>query len=166
MKHPDAAAILGLSGTITPELVQEAWKAAAKKFHPDLNPAGAEMMKVVNAARDALDGFTGDLEPGDAKGYAEALAEALNAIIDLPGLDIEICGAWAWISGDTKTHKEALKAAGCRWAPVKKLWYYRPEGWKGSKFSDGEETLDNIRDKYGSSKPFRGRSRASISAEA
>lgn len=161
MKHSDAAAVLGLSGAITPELVHAAWIAAAKKYHPDVNPAGADLMKVVNAARDALEGFTGDVDPGDAAGYGDALAEALAAIVDLPGLSIEICGAWAWIGGDTRTHKDALKAAGCRWAPAKKLWYYRPDGWRCYK-RGGENSMDEIREKYGSSRPFTGRRRPTL----
>ncbi|MBI1214112.1 MAG: J domain-containing protein [Alphaproteobacteria bacterium] len=166
MKVSDAAAVLGLSGTITPEMVNEAWKRAAKIYHPDVNPAGGVMMKVVNAARDALEGFSGDVDPGEAKGYAEALSEALNALLDLPGLSIEICGSWAWITGDTKTHKEALKAAGCRWAPKKEAWYLRPDGWRPSR-NRREHSMEEIRNTYGSSKPFAGKRRAALqTAEA
>ena len=166
MKHSDAAAVLGLSGTITPEMVQDAWKAAAKKYHPDVNPAGADMMKVVNAARDALDGFSGNVDPGEAQGYAEALSEALNALLDLPGLSIEICGSWAWITGDTRTHKEALKTAGCRWAPKKEAWYLRPDGWRPSR-NRREHSMDEIRETYGSSRPFTSKRRGALtSAEA
>ncbi len=28
-----------------------------------------------------------------------------------------------WIGGETKPHKDKLKAAGCKWAPKKKMWY-------------------------------------------
>lgn len=28
-----------------------------------------------------------------------------------------------WVGGETKPHKDALKAAGCKWAPKKKMWY-------------------------------------------
>jgi hypothetical protein len=161
MKHSDAAAVLGLSGAITPETVHAAWLAMAKKYHPDVNPAGAEMMKVINAARDALDGFAGTIDAGEAAGYGDALAAALAAIIGLPGLSIEICGAWAWISGNTRVHREALKAAGCRWAPAKQLWYYRPAGWRACK-RGAECSMDDIRAKYGSARPYAGNRRAAI----
>ncbi len=62
MKISDAAQILEISGTVTPEIVQAAYRAAAKKYHPDLNPAGAEMMKIVNAANDVLKDYTGEIE--------------------------------------------------------------------------------------------------------
>ena len=41
----DAAKLLGLSGKITSEQVKEAYHKACKKYHPDVNPAGEEMMK-------------------------------------------------------------------------------------------------------------------------
>lgn len=32
--------------------------------------------------------------------------------------------AWYWVSGDTKPHKEALKAAGGRWSSKRSAWYF------------------------------------------
>lgn len=48
MTPKDAAAILSIAGDITTELVKGAYRRAASKFHPDKNPAGTEMMKLVN----------------------------------------------------------------------------------------------------------------------
>lgn len=42
--------------------------------------------------------------------YNPAADVVLNAIIGL-GLEIEICDAWIWVSGNTEAHKETLKAA-------------------------------------------------------
>ena len=44
MKYSDAAMIFGLSGHVTPDDVNRAYREAAKRYHPDINPAGAEMM--------------------------------------------------------------------------------------------------------------------------
>jgi hypothetical protein len=54
-----------------------------------------------------------------------------------------------WISGDTRKHKDTLKAAGCRWASKKFRWYWRPEqeNFKRTKNLD----MFEIRLKYGSS---------------
>lgn len=162
MKHSDAAMILDLSGEITPEAAKRAYRVAAKTYHPDLNPAGAEMMKIVNAAFDVLKDYTGRIDPeeghGPQQGYSGAVNEALNAVFDLSGLEIEICGAWVWLGGDTRTHKDALKAAGYRYAGKKKMWYFRPENWRSS--SRGTYSIDDIRSTYGSNKPIRGRRRA------
>lgn len=38
MKQSDAANILGLQDEITPEITKKAYRDAAKKYHPDINP--------------------------------------------------------------------------------------------------------------------------------
>lgn len=147
MKQSDALDILDLSGNITPELIAAAYRRAAMKYHPDRNPAGLIMMQAVNAARDALEDFTGNHDP-QAPNYGADLNDAINAIISCSGLNIEICGAWIWVDGDTKTHKEILKGAGFKWASKKKKWNYRPAGWRSS--SRGRFSMDEIRERHGS----------------
>src|SRR6266849_5650122 len=155
MKLSDAAQILGLSGAITPEAVKRAYRAAALKYHTDHNPAGAEMMKLINAAYETLKDCAGSVETAaaDVKGrtYPEAVNEALNAIIGLAGLDIEICGAWVWVGGNTYPHRTALKAAGFYFAGQKKRWYFQPEDWRST--SRGTTSMDDIRNRYGSVRP-------------
>lgn len=154
MKISDALAILDLESGATEEEVRAAFKKAAKKYHPDINPAGAEMMKLVNAAFDALkDGADTTTQEDVQTGYGDELNAALMAIIDLPGLDIEICGSWIWVSGATRPHKDALKAAKFRWASAKKKWNFRPAGWKSK--SRGRTSMEDIRTKYGSARPVR-----------
>ena len=156
MKSSDAAKILELSGEITPELVKAAYKRAALKYHPDRNPAGEEMMKMINAAEEILKDSSGNLTEEEScieDGYPEAVFNALQKIISLPGLDIEICGSWVWVDGATFPHKAELKEAGFKFAPKKKRWYFRPEDWKSR--SRGALAMDEIREKYGSSRPDR-----------
>jgi curved DNA-binding protein CbpA len=80
MTLSDAAKILCLSGAITPKDVKKAYRAAALKYHPDKNPAGEEMMKLINEAFDVLKSFEGELEQQSDDDYSEALNDALNAI--------------------------------------------------------------------------------------
>ncbi len=146
--------ILGLSGEIDSAAVKAAYHAAALKYHPDRNPAGAEMMIIVNAAYEVLKDFAGVVVAAAQDGeftYPEAVNAALNAIVALVGLNIEVCGAWVWVAGNTYLHRAALKAAGFRYASKKQRWYFRPEGWKSA--SRGKFSMDDIRDKYGSSEP-------------
>ena len=152
MTIQDAIKILQLSGSVTPELVKKAYRKASSKYHPDRNPAGAEMMKAVNAAFETLKDYTGQVEEGTQEDYGDELNEALNAIIDLPGIDIEICGAWVWVTGNTRPHKDALgkNGAGFYFASKKKAWYYRPQDWKSA--SRGNWSLDRIREEHGSQK--------------
>ncbi len=146
----DAAKILGLSGEITPELAKQAHRKACKKYHPDINPAGEEMMKLVNEAYSILQDFTGNVREQQTE-YGEQLNDALNAILNLSGLFIEICGAWIWVSGNTIAHKNILKASGFKWAHKKKAWYFRPEQYRSK--GRGQSSMDDIREKYGSNRP-------------
>lgn len=151
LSHKDALSILGLSGNPAFEDVKTAYRKACSHYHPDRNPAGLEMMKLVNAAWQALSdyvpGIIADSEP-EALNLGEEMNTALNAIIHL-GLTIEICGAWIWVSGDTREHKELLKASGYRWAPKKLMWHWRPADSKRS-WGRGQYCMDEIRLKHGS----------------
>lgn len=135
---------------ITLEDIKKAYRQAASKYHPDHNPAGIEMMKLVNAAYEALK------EAGEeqlnqfgqaSRDYGAVFNAALNAILGL-GLEIEICGAWIWVSGDTKPHKEALKDAHYLWSPKKCRWYFRPENHKSRNRHTWD--MDKIRSIHGS----------------
>jgi len=168
MKPADAMQFLGLTGEITETALKAAFRAAAKKYHPDVNPAGAEMMKAVNDAFDTLKPLIGEtIQPTETTAshtYPEALNEALNAIIGLAGLSIEICGNWAWVTGETYPHREPLKAAGFKFAGKKKAWHFRPEEWKSA--SRGSVSMDTIRETYGSTRVKTGQGRALPRASA
>tara|TARA_R110001592_G_scaffold49685_1_gene154644 strand:- start:1915 stop:2403 length:489 start_codon:yes stop_codon:yes gene_type:complete len=148
----DAAKILGLTGTLNPQDTKTAYHAACKKYHPDINPVGEEMMKIINDAYDALKEYAGEMK-SEQTDYGDMLNDALNTISGLPALVIEICGSWVWITGETREHKDMLKEAGFKWAAKKKAWYFRPEEF--SSRSKGTKSLEEIRAKYGSQKPHR-----------
>ena len=156
----DAAKILGLSGNITPEIAKDAYRTACKKYHPDINPAGEEIMKFINMSYSVLQDFSGDVKEQETE-YGEQLNNALNAVLNLSGLLIEICGAWVWVSGDTKAHKEALKEAGYKWANKKKSWYFRPAQYRSR--ARGQSSMEEIRVKYGTTRPQKSpRNRLSV----
>lgn len=148
----DAAKILGLTGTLNPQNTKTAYHAACKKYHPDINPVGEEMMKIINDAYDALKEYAGEMK-SEQTDYGDMLNDALNAISGLPALVIEICGSWVWITGETREYKDMLKEAGFKWAAKKKAWYFRPEEF--SSRSKGTKSLEEIRAKYGSQRPHR-----------
>jgi len=72
----DAAKILGLSGEITPEQSKAAYRDACKKYHPDVNPAGENMMKIVNQAYDALKKYSGQIKEDQQTDYGDLLNDA------------------------------------------------------------------------------------------
>lgn len=147
----DALSILNIQpSNLTIEDIKIAFRRAAAKYHPDHNPAGLEMMKMVNVAYDTLKEL--DLTKinhttPNTSDYGDAINNALNAIINL-GLEIELCGAWVWVSGDTKPHKDTLKAAGFFWSPKKFCWYFRPADYKSHNRSSW--SMNRIREIYGS----------------
>lgn len=148
----DAAKVLGLTGDIAPEDVKRAYREASKKYHPDINPAGEDMMKIINQAFDAIKDYAGEIKDQQTN-YGEKLNDALNAIFGLSGLVIEVCGSWVWVTGNTREHKDAFKESGFKWASKKKAWYFRPEEYRSR--SKGNKSLDEIREKYGSCRPAR-----------
>ena len=79
----------------------------------------------------------------------EEFINIINALIKFPGIIVELCGSWLWISGDTRPVKDDLKAAGCRWSNNKKMWYWH-HAENGSMYHKGTKTIGEIRMKYGS----------------
>jgi curved DNA-binding protein CbpA len=152
MKIQDALNLLNLTGTVSKSDIKKAYRTASLKYHPDRNPAGKEMMQAINEAYEALKDLEEVEANEDAAAYdfAEQLSEALNMVINLAGLEIEVCGNWVWLSGDTKTHKEEIKAAGFKWAKKKVMWYFRPDDYKSS--ARGGWSIDKIRELHGSTK--------------
>jgi len=163
MNTNDALNLLSLTSPSSQAEIKKAFKAASLKFHPDRNPAGAQMMITIYAAYEALKVLGENVETkGDftQSNYAEELNEILNKLLALDGLIIEICSAWIWISGDTMKHKKALGKDGlkCFWSNPKKMWYYRPAEYKSS--SRKSSSMDSIRETYGSTTQFQTTRRA------
>lgn len=154
MNLKDALNLLGITGEdIQFDQCKTAYRKACSKYHPDRNPGGLEMMKAINAAWDYLQTLdwnrpVNNAESQDAN-YGDALMAFINAVVNLPGIVIEVCGSWVWLSGDTKPHKDAIKEAGGKWASKKMQWYFRPEGYR--RMGRGEWSMDQIRYTYGSS---------------
>lgn len=155
MKTIDALNILSIAEKeITQDQVKSAYRKASKTYHPDINPAGLAMMQAVNEAYEKLMDERFPILVADSEitsNYGEILNTALNAIIGCVGLTIEICGAWIWVSGETKNNKDILKSSGFMWSNQKEMWYFRPQSQK-KRFYRGQSSIDEIRVKYGSEK--------------
>lgn len=157
MNKYDALKVLGITETtITEEVVKTAYRATSLKFHPDRNPAGNEMMILINEAKEALKDEVYPFEFKNEEGYnyGEEINEALNKIINLQGINIEICGAWVWVSGNTKDHWPVMKEAGFLFSPPKKMVYFRPQYAKTRGYRKNTDglSIDEIRAKYKSEK--------------
>lgn len=133
------------------EELRTAYRALLKKFHPD-NGGSEEATKEINVEYEKLFQILKNQSGSDQEEAKynteedESLRDALNSIINL-NVDIEICGSWIWVSGNTYPVKESLKAAGFKFSKNKKAWYWHTGEYtrRGKKVS-----LDYIRTKYGS----------------
>lgn len=155
MKTIDALNILSITEKeVSQDQVKSAYRKACKIYHPDINPAGLAMMQAVNEAYESLMQEMFPIITSDSdiiSNYGEILNTALNAIINCIGLTIEVCGAWIWVSGETKSNKTTLKSAGFMWSNQKEMWYFRPLSQK-KRYYRGQSSIDEIRVKYGSEK--------------
>lgn len=149
MNNLDAAKVLNITGELNPKIIKIAYKKASSKYHPDKG-GSVEMMQIVNEAYSVLKDFEGVLDvSSDQLNYGDEINAALLKIIHLS--EIDVCGAWVWVTGDTKQHSKILgrkeDGAGFYWANKKKAWYYRPSDWKSS--SRGQMSLDEIKTTHG-----------------
>lgn len=133
--------------------LKSAYRKAVKQFHPDCGGSTADMQRI-NADHGSR--FE-ELKRGYNETHAdrpctetpEEFREIIEALLKLDGLEVELCGCWLWIGGNTREHKEELKTAGCRWSNNKKMWYWHHVE-EGSKWHRGKRTMSEIRTKYGS----------------
>lgn len=148
----------------TMEELKKAYKAACLACHPDKGGSAEEFKKMTAAHNqraaeiakgEAAQGLNRNKKAdGSFKTFTEILqeqaefTEILTILMTLKGLEIELCGSWLWIGGETKAVKDTLKAAGCKWAAKKKLWYWHAGEWV--KKTHKTLSMDEIRDLHGS----------------
>ena len=136
------------------------YRRLAMQYHPDRG-GSTEIMQQINSEYERLHERLKAQHNAEADEYhqttetAAEFIEIINALIKLSGLVVELCGSWLWIGGETKAHKDELKAMGCRWSQKKGLWYWRHEE-DGHRWYKGKKSMEEIRSKYGS-QVFEGR---------
>jgi len=150
MNIEQALNVLRPSGNTLDEL-KSAYRQACKKYHPDVNPNGLELMKVINLAYDFLkknlNKWNHSQQTND-KGIDEVLQDIFDKIKHFVNVKSEVCGSWLWLSGQTWRYKKELKELGFKWAPKKHQWYYRQGDYK--KLSRHAWSMDEIRFRFGS----------------
>lgn len=135
--------------------VKSLYRTLAKQFHPDKGGDLATMQAINNeyafAVRHIANGM--DLNSEEIENEilnAEQYKNAINAIINLEGINIEICGGWIWVTGNTYIHKSIFKENGFFFASKKVAWYFRSVEYKTA--NRKTLSLDAIRTKYGTQK--------------
>jgi hypothetical protein len=83
---------------------------------------------------------------------AELYKNVVNAIINVPGITIELCGGWLWVTpvvdAEFWTLWPTMKAAGLWFAKVKRKYYFRSVEYATG--AHKTRSMDEIRTKYGS----------------
>ena len=135
--------------------LKKQYKKLALELHPDRGGNESEFKEMANE----YSGHLSDLlhgEFGNAAKIAyeemidEQMRDALNKIISLQGLIIEIVGSWIWLTGNTFFNKAEIKGAGFKFAGKKKAWYFSPADYR--KKTAKKYDLDEIKDIYGTVK--------------
>lgn len=140
-----------VKGLTDVDSLKKAYFKLAKVYHPDAGGTKEQFQKL----QKEYDGLFKTIMSGSnlsASDIAneieldENLRQAVDAIIGIPQLNVELIGKWIWVSGNTYPIRNELKNAGFMFAPVKKMWYYKGIESAGR----GKLTIDEIRKKYGS----------------
>jgi len=145
------------------ESLKAEYKRLALKYHPDMPTGNLEIMQLVNAEYDRLFAILKDVHSKkDGTTYqatgawttsesASAFRDIIDKLIKMQGIQIELCGSWLWMTGETMQYKEQLKALGCLWSANKKAWYYNGSPIKDKRRSH-YKNMEEIRNAWGTEK--------------
>lgn len=141
-------------GCETMDELKAAYKKLAKRWHPDLPGGVLEAMQEINAEYDRLAAILpkvnakGERYQPQTREAPEAFRAAVVAVQAIPGILVELCGEWLWITGNTREHRETFKAAGYKWSQNKAAWYWHEGEYRRS--GKKKYSMDDIRRRYGS----------------
>ena len=121
------------------EELKKQYHKLAIKHHPDRGGNVADM-QAINAEYDTLfarlknihqtaDGNTYEAKT-DSRETANDFKEVITHLIILEGIQIEVCGSWLWVTGNTYSHKDTLKSLKFRYSKSKCAWYYHNDGYR------------------------------------
>lgn len=137
---------------LTVDEVKKRYRLLAFEHHPDRGGDHATMQRINAEYHDALKRcHLQSAHTEDGKEYTyrydesieESVITVISQLLSLKMDDVKILliGTWVWVTGETKLHKDALKAIGCRWHSIRACWYYTAKPYKGFHSKGGLESL-------------------------
>jgi len=137
-------------GVNTLEELKNRYRKLAKEYHPDMGGSHEDMVQINNEFEYLFDRVGKTKQEENSSETAAEYMEIVKNIIHLPDIEIELCGTWLWVTGNTYPVKDELKAAGFKFAGKKKAWYWHSGDYK--KRSRKKLSMNEIRSLYGSQK--------------
>ena len=131
-QNKDYYGTLGVKSTATPEEIRKAFRKAARKYHPDVNPGdkkSEEKFKEISEANDILSdekkrkvydqvGFYSDqIDPNQAEAYAYTRANGGRAPVDFGGFDFS-----GFQSGPGQAPGQQAGAGSSSWGSFKDIF--------------------------------------------
>lgn len=145
--------------------IKKMYYKLAKQYHPDcggsvedmqqLNAEYNELLKHHQNYRRAANGSTYEKEPEKPEQAGE-FAALIDALIHMQGVEVDLVGSWIWAYGETKAHKDELKALGMRWNNKRGKWYKAPTNERKKRHTMSKLSYEELCDKYGAEN-FRNR---------
>ena len=142
----------------TAEDLKKEYRKVAAKLHPDNNPGKdttkdfqemqAEFQQTFDRLKNVHVNADGEQYEKETTETAGEFMDLINKLLSFPGVEVELCGSWIWVSGNTKECKEDLKNLGFKWSKNKTAWYYHREPYY--KRNKRSLSMDEIRNMYGS----------------
>lgn len=143
-------------GIDTMEELKRAYRKLVMQWHPDVRGGDTAKMAAINSEYDsAFNRMKSRAAHSDV--YASDQTEetpdefraVIYALLHIDGIEVELCGKWVWVTGDTYAVRDSLKAAGMRWSAKKRAWYWHsPKDVR--KRHKRSYSMEQIRDTYGS----------------
>lgn len=133
--------------------LKQEYRKLANKYHPDKGGSTAQFQELQNEyeklRNKILSGSDlSELEKENEIVIDDALRAAVNAIITLEGINIELIGKWIWVSGNTYPVRTVFSAAGFKFIKKNNIPYWVYKGVESS--SRGGTDMQDIVKKYGS----------------
>lgn len=131
--------------------VKSKYKKLAFLFHPDRGGDTATMQEI-NAQYKFICINKVFTEESEKNNYAdsEKFADILQNLLFIKDIEIEVCGNWLWITGNTYFWKKEIKAQDFKFSKNKMAWYWHPEGYR--KRGKKHFNIEQIRNLWGSEK--------------
>ena len=139
---------------VTVEEVKARFRDLAKQLHPDCGGDAQAFREMMEQYRTVFERYKDTHRASNGETYHKAsnetpdeFADIINAMMGFDGVMIEIIGSWIWVSGNTYSYREQIKALGFFWSKSKRAWYYNGSTEKTTK--RGHYNMDGLRAMWG-----------------